>query len=73
MELLTILVLIGDVLKCYRHLYFSVASSLAATCVAVAAVAATSVVASANLDNRRRLETTIPYMYVWNKLKALLD
>jgi hypothetical protein len=50
-----------------------VASSLAATCVAVAAVAATSVVASANLDNRRRLETTIPYMYVWNLHKALLD
>jgi hypothetical protein len=50
-----------------------VASSLAATCVAVAAVAATSVVASANLDNQRRLETTTPYMYVWNKHKALPD
>jgi len=50
-----------------------VASSLAATCVAVAAVAATSVVASANLDNQRIAETTIPYMYVWNKHKALLD
>jgi hypothetical protein len=39
-----------------------VASSLAATCVAVAAVAATSVVASANLDNQRIAETTIPYI-----------
>jgi len=50
-----------------------VASSLAATFVAVAAVAATSAVASANLDNQRIPETTIPYMYVWNKHKALLD
>lgn len=60
-------------MKCYRHLSSSVESSLAAICVAVAAAAATSVAASANLDSLRRLETTTPYMYVWNKHKALPD